>query len=219
VTSAFLLVLCLVLVTAVSARDEVVKELPTSGASDFYVFNREPLLPNALAKLPIGSIEPMGWLKGQLDLMKDGMTGRLDEISEFLTPQSGWWTGRGHGWEEMPYWLKGFGDLGYVLGDRDIQIRARKWLDAAIASQQDDGYFGSPENKAKKDLWPECQRKGKSRFARWNGSNTGRHCAAESSSCPESESQGHRSSKVESAFVAAARLVSARRAGGIVLIL
>jgi hypothetical protein len=152
--NAAVLVLCLVLATEAFASEKVIKDLPTDGPGDFYVFNREPLLPNALAKLPIGSITPKGWLRGQLDLMKDGMTGHLDEISKFITPESGWWNGENRGWEEMPYWLKGFGDLGYVLDDRDIKIRARKWLDAVIAGQQDDGYFGPPENKAKKDLWP-----------------------------------------------------------------
>ena len=152
---ALLALLCLIMATkSFGSEAVVVKDLPTDGSGDLYVFNRPPLLPNALAKLPIGSITPKGWLAGQLELMRDGMTGHLDEISEFLTPESGWWSGKGRGWEEMPYWLKGFGDLGYVLDDRDIQIRARRWLDAVIASQQDDGYFGPPENKAKKDLWP-----------------------------------------------------------------
>lgn len=159
-----ILLVCLILAADVFGSEKVVKDLPTDGPGDFYVFNREPLLPNALAKLPIGSIAPKGWLGGQLHLMKDGMTGRLDEFSEFITPKSAWWNGKARGWEEkaywlsgweeMPYWLKGFGDLGYILDDRDIKVTARKWLDAVSASQEDDGYFGPPANKAKKDLWP-----------------------------------------------------------------
>ena len=44
--------------------------------------------------------------------------------------------GQGHsGWEEMPYWLKGYGDLGYVLKDEKIIREARRWIDAVLASQ------------------------------------------------------------------------------------
>ena len=137
-----------------AAQVSVVKTPPTEGTNDFYVFNRAPLLPNPLAKLPIGAVTPRGWLLGQLDLMVDGMTGRLDEISSFVTEDSGWWNGRSRGWEELPYWIKGVGDLGYVLDNRDMKLKARKWLDKAIESRQEDGYFGPPENKKNRDLWP-----------------------------------------------------------------
>jgi hypothetical protein len=127
---------------------------PLAGAARFYVSNRPPLRPSPLIKLPIGAIDPKGWLLSQLQLMRDGLTGRLEEISRFLKPDSGWIDPRGKGWEELPYWLKGFGDLGYVLKDPDLVARARHWLDVAIRSQQPDGYFGPAGNKGNGDLWP-----------------------------------------------------------------
>jgi hypothetical protein len=107
-------------------------------------------------KLPIGTIEPRGWVRGQLLLMADGMTGNLAKLSKYLQPDSAWRTGKAtdYGWEELPYWLRGFGDLGYVLKNERIAAEARSWLDAALASQDADGYFGPPANKAKDDLWP-----------------------------------------------------------------
>jgi len=39
-------------------------------SSDLYVFNREPLIQNTYAQLPIGSIKPEGWLHEQLLIMK-----------------------------------------------------------------------------------------------------------------------------------------------------
>ncbi len=119
-----------------------------------YISNRAPLLVSPLVKLPIGAIEPQGWLLGQLRLMRDGFPGRLKELSRFLGPDSGWITLKGRGWEEMPYWLKGFGDLAYILKDREMAVEARRWLDYALASQQPDGFFGPPENKENLDLWP-----------------------------------------------------------------
>ncbi len=133
---------------------KMVKVPPASGANSHYVSNRPLLLPSLLVKLPIGSIEPKGWLLSQLQLMRDGFTGRLAELSKFLKEDSGWLTLKGGGWEEMPYWLKGYGDLGYVLKDADIISRAKKWLEAALVSQQPDGYFGPPDSKEKHDLWP-----------------------------------------------------------------
>src|SRR6185369_5874329 len=62
------------------------------------------------------------------------------------------------GWEELPYWLKGYGDLGYVLRSDLIIQHARKWIDAVLSSQERDGYFGPRSNKTgldgKPDLWP-----------------------------------------------------------------
>ena len=125
-----------------------------TGANRYYVSNRAPLQPSPLLKLPIGSIEPRGWLRRQLELMRDGFTGRLSELSKFVKADSGWLTGSGQGWEEVPYWLKGFGDLAYVLKDERLGAEARRWLEDALASQGPDGYFGPPQNRKQKDLWP-----------------------------------------------------------------
>ena len=88
-----------------TAAIAVVKTPPFAGGNHHYVSNRPPLLGSPLVKLPIGSIEPKGWLLGQLRLMRGGFTGRLAEISRFLKDDSGWITLKGKGWEEMPSWL------------------------------------------------------------------------------------------------------------------
>ena len=43
----------------------------------------------SLRELPLGSIQPAGWIRKQLDLMVDGMVGHLEEISGFLAPANG----------------------------------------------------------------------------------------------------------------------------------
>jgi len=146
------------------SSDEVraVKQPPTNAANDLYVSNREPLQPSAFIKLPIGSIVPRGWLRKQLELETQGMSGRLAEISGWLKFEDSAWAspqGAGkNGWEELPYWLKGYGDLGYVLGDETVIKAARKWIDAVLSSQEADGWFGPRANKTglkgKPDLWP-----------------------------------------------------------------
>ena len=133
-----------------------------TSARPLYTFNREPLAQTRFAKLPIGSIVPRGWLRHQLDIQKQGMTGNLKEISPWLRFEASAWAnkeGRGErGWEEMPYWLKGFGDLGYVLGDEKIIAEAKRWIEAALSSQREDGWFGPRDLltalEGKPDLWP-----------------------------------------------------------------
>jgi hypothetical protein len=90
------------------------------------------------------------------------MTGHLQELSKWCKFEGNAWSspeGQGHSpWEEVPYWLKGYGDLGYVLKDEAIIASARKWIDAVLGSQEADGWFGPRSSKTslqgKPDLWP-----------------------------------------------------------------
>ena len=149
--------------SADQAASITVVPMPTTGdRNPFYVSNRPPLAPSPFVKLPIGSIKPRGWLRQMLLLARNGMVGRLKEISPWLNFEQSAWAnkdGQGkYGWEEMPYWLKGFGDLGYVLGDQELIAEAKRWIEAAMASQREDGWFG-PRSlltglDGKPDLWP-----------------------------------------------------------------
>ncbi len=149
------------------ARKEVIRasthrRLLAGERGGVYTGNRAPLVASPLVKLPIGSITPRGWLRTVLEEERDGMVGKLREISPWLDRStSAWANSRGQGsrgWEELPYWLKGFGDLGYVLGDTALQSEARVWIDSVLASQREDGWFGPRELLTslggKTDLWP-----------------------------------------------------------------
>lgn len=126
------------------------------------VSNREPLLPSRFAKLPLGSVRPKGWIAHQLRLMADGQVGRLTELSKFLADDNGWFGTANDGWEEQPYWLRGFYDLGVLSGVERIRKESLRWIEAVFATVQDDGYFGPPcmkEVTGKNgavlcDLWP-----------------------------------------------------------------
>ena len=121
-----------------------------------YVSNREPLLPQSFIKLPVGDVQPEGWLRKYLLLQREGLTGRLGEISAWLDKEDNAWlmSGGSHGWEEVPYWLKGYGNLAYLLEDSAMMAEAKVWLDAAMESQRPDGNFGPVIVKdGKQDLW------------------------------------------------------------------
>jgi hypothetical protein len=140
----------------------VLKKIPAAGTNPSYVFNSAPLAPNPLAKLPPGAVKPAGWIKRQLELMANGMTGHLEELSSFLTPDNGWFGGDKEGWEEQPYWFRGFYDMAVLTGDKRCLETSAKWIDAVLQSQDTDGYFGAKYHKEIRgengqcvcDLWP-----------------------------------------------------------------
>ena len=144
----------------VSQSTTTVSQATTTVAGGFYMPNRAPLQPTAFQRLPIGSITPHGWLRHQLLLQANGLNGRMPEVSDYLKYEgNGWVTPNSNvGWEEVPYWLRGFGDLGYVLGDQRVIALATKWVNGIITSQQPDGWFGPVGARTSldggPDLWP-----------------------------------------------------------------
>ncbi|MGJ7031490.1 beta-L-arabinofuranosidase domain-containing protein [Niabella hirudinis] len=129
-----------------------------TATNNFYADSRKPLQPLHFIKLPVGAVKPDGWLLKYLELQRDGLTGQLGAISAWLAKKNNAWLspdGKGdHGWEEVPYWLKGYGNLGYILDDPKIIAETKTWINAVLASQRDDGYFGPMIlKKGKPDLW------------------------------------------------------------------
>lgn len=124
----------------------IIERPPTSSRNSHYVSNRAPLQPAMFIKLPVGSIRPEGWLREYLIRQRDGLTGHLGEISAWLQKENNAWLaadGLGEwGWEEVPYWLKGFAQIGYILNDQNMIDEAEIWLEAVIRNQRDDGNFG-----------------------------------------------------------------------------
>ncbi len=111
-----------------------------------YHGNRAPLRPSALIKLPVGAVKPKGWLHEYLDRQRKGLTGNLNRISAWLQKEDNAWLdpqGEGKwGWEEVPYWLKGYANIGYILEDSAMVAEARTWIEGAIGSQRENGWFG-----------------------------------------------------------------------------
>lgn len=121
-----------------------------------YVANRAPLRQLNFVKLPVGSIKPEGWLRQYLEQQREGLTGHLGEISAWLEKNNNAWlvNGGDHGWEEVPYWLKGYGNLAYILGDEKMIAETKTWIEGAFASRQKDGYFGPMnEHNGRRELW------------------------------------------------------------------
>ncbi len=124
-------------------------------------WNRAPLQPNALAPLPLGAIEPRGWLRRQLEVQAGGLTGHLDEFWPDLGPNSGWLGGTGESWERGPYYLDGLVPLAYLLREEQLIAKARKWVNWTLENQRPDGAIGPDPRRGKyarewqaTDWWP-----------------------------------------------------------------
>ena len=42
----------------------------------------------------------------------------------------------------MPYWLKGYANIGYILKDQGMIDEAKIWIEGTINSQKPNGFFG-----------------------------------------------------------------------------
>jgi hypothetical protein len=105
--------------------------------------------------LPLGAVTPEGWLRRQLRLQADGLSGHLDEFWPDVG-QSQWFGGKAEGWERAPYWLDGVVPLAWVLGDQALQAKVGRYIDRIVADQRPDGWYAPyPRDASAKpyDLW------------------------------------------------------------------
>ncbi|MGR3867100.1 RICIN domain-containing protein [Streptomyces graminifolii] len=117
------------------------------------------LAADTFTRLRPGSITPRGWLAGQLRLQLAGLCGQYATRSHFLDlTTSGWAHPERDGWEELPYWLRGYVPLAIATSDAAALDQARRWFDAVLATQQDDGFFGPRSLRTSlnggPDFWP-----------------------------------------------------------------
>ena len=113
----------------------------------------------AFRMLPLGSIKPTGWLKRQLEIQRDGLSGHLDEFWPDVA-HSSWFGGDAEGWERAPYWLDGAIPLAFLLDDEALKERVTGYVKYIIEHQQPSGWLGpvdanvtNPEATLEYDVW------------------------------------------------------------------
>lgn len=135
-----------------------VVDKPGAGVNNSYTNFRTPLQQAPLLKLPVGKVQPKGWLRKYLELQKDGLNGKLGTISAWLDKNNNQWLSDAgdHGWEEVPYWLRGYSSLAYILDDEEMKQEAQVWFDAVFANLKEDGFLG-PRNYegSNPELWAQ----------------------------------------------------------------
>ena len=113
--------------------------------------DRAPLHSSTFFALPLGSVRPAGWLRRQLEIQANGLSGHLDETWADVGPNSGWLGGSGESWERGPYYLDGLIPLAYLLDDARLKAKARKYIEWILTHQAGNGMIGPASND---DWWP-----------------------------------------------------------------
>ncbi len=101
----------------------------------------KPVVPPVFIPLPLGAVEPEGWLRDWAVAARDGLTGHLDERHPVY--RDGWkgiaipWDGAeadGTGWplEQSAYWMDGALRLGFILHDQALIEKIRKRIDPVV---------------------------------------------------------------------------------------
>lgn len=108
--------------------------------------------------LPLGSVKPEGWLKRQLQIQADGLTGHIDEFWEDLGSNNKWLGGTKDGWERGPYYVDGLLPLAYLIDNAILKKKAQKWVEVFLTYQDEMGWIGptrgeDPRNP-ERDPWP-----------------------------------------------------------------
>ena len=99
-------------------------------------------------------IKPQGWLRRQLEIQAEGLSGNLHKIWPDIR-DSAWIGGKCEGWERVPYWLDGVIPLAYLLENEEMIATVKKYIDAIVSAQEDDGWICPCEKdkRAKYDTW------------------------------------------------------------------
>ena len=100
------------------------------------------------------AVRPAGWLRRQLELQAEGLSGNLDKVWPDIR-DSAWIGGDREGWERVPYWLDGFIPLAYLLENEELIARAKRYMDAILDAQQESGWICpcTEENIPTYDSW------------------------------------------------------------------
>lgn len=126
----------------VVSKPEMVTSTPAAGITAYVA--------PVYMELPLGTIKASGWLRHQLQIMRDGTTGHLDEVYWKVRDDNGWLGGQGDGWEETPYWLDGAVPLAYLLDDKALKDKVLQYINWTLDNQRPSGYFG-PITKAERE--------------------------------------------------------------------
>lgn len=120
---------------------------PGTPVEESYANNRFPLTRKPYIELPLGTIKPTGWLKEMLVRQSEGMTSQLDSLyPEVMGLRNGWLGGDGDQWERGPYWIDGLIPLAYIMDNEELKKKAQPWIEWALQSQREDGFFGPAVN-------------------------------------------------------------------------
>ncbi|KAG6010406.1 hypothetical protein E4U21_006970 [Claviceps maximensis] len=116
------------------------------------------LQPWTYPPLPLGAIEPRGWLHGEMTDIADGLFGHEYEMYPFVN-QSSWLLPRGQNGTEyskinegLPYWFNSMVPLAFTLKSHALQEQVATVARRVLDLQGLDGWIG-PEDVGRRNFW------------------------------------------------------------------
>lgn len=141
-----------------AANAVTVVDRPALATNVNYPGYRAPLHGGYLLKLPVGQVQPRGWLREFLVRQRAGLNGQLGSVSAWLEKSNNQWLSDAgdHGWEEVPYWLRGYASLAYILDDEAMKREAKVWFEGVLSHLKSDGFLG-PRNTSngRPEVWAQ----------------------------------------------------------------
>lgn len=118
----------------------------------------QTLVPMKYDLLPIGAIQPQGWVKDQLELEAGGLAGHLFDFYRYVKRSQ--WLGGTEEYSELhesaPYWYNGIVPLAYVLDDERLKDQVNQFLHYTLSHQAQDGWLGPETTRETRGIWARC---------------------------------------------------------------
>ena len=114
------------------------------------------LLPLRFEPFPLGEVKPRGWHLQQLELMAEGLPGRMHEFYRMVTdaPWMGGHTEYSPLNEAYTYYYDGVVPLAYLLEDERLIGHVRNSTRYIFDNQQhDDGWLGPEDDPRRRNFW------------------------------------------------------------------
>jgi hypothetical protein len=115
------------------------------------------LVPLKYAPLPMGSVKPEGWLRRELRLQGDGLSGAFERFWEPVNNTQ--WLGGTSNFEDwveiFPYVIAGYSAQAILLNDTAQMTTLHRWVNYLLAHQTAAGWLGPEgENDSGMLYWP-----------------------------------------------------------------
>lgn len=106
------------------------------------IFNKSPLPPNRFAPLPLGAVQPQGWLGAQLHSQAEALEQDLAHRFPGVDGDSAWLGGPLNDVQSAPEALASLSVIAYVTGREALKEVVARFVAWAVASQTPQGDFG-----------------------------------------------------------------------------